>query len=137
MSKAIAANLILGLAILAGAAGLKWAEWNGLVSAEFTRTAVQVTLGLLVAVYANVIPKQVARRSSSPEAARQSQSALRFGGWALSLGGLIYAALWAFTPVAFADTASIVVLGAATAATVAYTIWAFAACRSTAGTSGA
>jgi hypothetical protein len=39
--------------------------------------------------------------------------------------------------VAFADTASIVVLGTATAATVAYSIWAFATCRSTAGTSGA
>lgn len=137
MSRSIAANLVLGLIVLAGSAALKWAEWNGLVSPEETRTWVQIALGILVAVYGNVVPKQIARRASSPEAARRQQSALRFGGWALTIGGLSYAAIWAFTPAAFAGTAALIVLATSTAAAMGSAIWMWAACRSTTTMSGA
>lgn len=137
MNKDIAASLGLGLVILVGAAALKWAEGQGWISAETVRVSVQIALGLMVAYYGNYIPKQVARKAFSPDVARRTQSALRFGGWALTLGGLGYAALWAFTPTSFADTASMIVLGAATLATLACVIWMIAVCRSPATSSGA
>jgi hypothetical protein len=136
MTKSIVTGLAFAAVVLGGAALLKWAEHGGMVTPETARQIVQISLGLVVAFYGNYVPKQIARRAFSPQAARRAQNALRFGGWSLTLAGLAYAALWALTPADFAGTASLIVLAGATAATMAYSLWAYASCR-TAAASGA
>lgn len=136
MTKPIVTSLIFAVAFLGGAGALKWAEARGMIDAATVSQIVQIVLGLMVAAYANVMPKQVARKGFSPQAAKRAQSAVRFGGWTLTLAGLAYAALWAFTPNSFADTAALIVLATATAATLVYATWMFTSCRSTTRMSG-
>jgi hypothetical protein len=57
------------------------------------------------------------------------QTALRVGGWSLTIAGLAYAGLWAFAPLSVADTAGLFVVAAATLLTLGYAAWAFTACR--------
>jgi hypothetical protein len=121
--------IAIAAVILAASAGLRWAEHAALLSPETGRRVMQVLIGLALAAYANLMPKQLAAAPRSPKAEARSQSALRVGGWSLTLAGLAYAALWAFTPLAFADVASMVVVIAGTAVTLGYAVWAYASCR--------
>ena len=121
----------MGLAILmlGGAYGLRAAESAGMLSPDDARRAVQILSGLVLAAYANVMPKQLGPSRRSPQTEARAQSALRFGGWSLTLAGLAYAGLWALAPLAVADVWSMIVVAAALALTLAYAAWCFRACR--------
>ena len=92
---AIAAVLIaLGLALAyARAKGLLDKGDNSLVSRVFG-----VATGLVLAYYGNVIPKRSACVNPVSDSAARRQRLLRFSGWAFTLAGLAYAAIWAFAP---------------------------------------
>ena len=89
----------------------------------------QVMIGLILAAYGNLMPKDVGRWRASARSAARSQSALRVGGWSLTLAGLGYAALWAVAPIAFADVAATTIVAIATLVTVGYGVWAIVSCR--------
>jgi hypothetical protein len=89
----------------------------------------QVMIGLMLAAYANLMPKDVGRWRASAAAAAKAQSALRVGGWSMTLAGIAYAGLWAFSPLAFANAASIAVVAVATLITMGYGGWTLLACR--------
>lgn len=120
----------LGLAALfvAATAGLRYAEGEGLIAPDSARTWIQVLIGLILAAYANFMPKQIGRPRGSMLAESRAQATLRFGGWSLTLAGLAYAGLWAFAPLEVADIASMTVVGSALIATMAYAVWAFTTC---------
>jgi hypothetical protein len=63
-------------------------------------------------------------------AVARAQSALRIGGWSMTLAGLAHAGLWAFAPLAFADVAAIVVVATAMLITMGCSGWILLACRS-------
>ncbi|MGH9176844.1 MAG: hypothetical protein ACRD1H_20920 [Vicinamibacterales bacterium] len=117
--------------ILAAAAALRYAQGLEIIGADTARRTMQVMIGLILAAYANIMPKDIGHYRASVCAAARSQSALRVGGWSLTLAGLGYAGLWAFTPIAFADVASMVVVAAATLVTTAYGAWTLFVCRRT------
>jgi hypothetical protein len=121
--------LALAAFILGTSAALRYAESVDAVSADAGRRTIQVLIGLILAAYANIMPKEIGRWRGSARAASRSQSALRVGGWSLTVAGLAYAAFWAFTPIGFADAAGMAVVAAATTLTAAYGAWAFLACR--------
>jgi len=123
--------LALAAVVLASAAALRYAEGLELIGADTARRTMQVMIGLILAAYANVMPKEIGQWRASARAAMLSQSVLRVGGWSLTLAGLGYAGLWAFTPIAFADVAGMLVVAAATLVTVAYGARAFVLCRRT------
>lgn len=127
----LAPAIALAAFMLAAAAGLRYAEGAGLLGADAARRAMQVLIGLMLAGYANLMPKQVGRANASPLALARTQAALRVGGWSLTLAGLAYAGLWALAPLPVADTASMIVVAAATALTAGYAFWSFLACRGT------
>ena len=120
--------LILAGLLLALAAGLRMAEANGVIDTDTARRGVQVAIGLILAGFANRMPKQI-RRWRGPAADAREQQALRVGGWSLTLAGLTFAGLWAFAPLAFADMASMLVVAAAMVVTIGYAVRAFTACR--------
>tara|TARA_R110000787_G_scaffold61166_1_gene138634 strand:+ start:462 stop:878 length:417 start_codon:yes stop_codon:yes gene_type:complete len=121
--------LILAGLMLTLAFAMNLAEGAGLVSEDMGRRVVQVAIGLLLAAYANLMPKRLGRWRSAEAEARE-QKALRLGGWSLTLAGLAHAALWAFAPLAFADTASMVVVAGALLLAFGYTVLTLARCRS-------
>ena len=72
------------------------------ISPELARRLLGVLLGLVVAGYANLVPKALAaltRMRCDPAA---DQAVRRFTGWSLALGGVAYAVTWAVAPLALA-----------------------------------
>jgi hypothetical protein len=120
----------LAVVFVGTAAALTYAQSVDLIGPDAVRRTVQVMSGLILAAYSNLMPKDVGAWRASPLAAARSQSALRVGGWSMTLGGLAYAGLWAFAPLAFADVAGIVVVASAMLITMGYGGWILLACRS-------
>ncbi|NJC40020.1 hypothetical protein GGQ87_000278 [Brevundimonas alba] len=133
MTHRLVPAIALAAFIITAALGLSYAEGAGWVGEEGGRRIMQVLIGLMLAAYANMMPKQLARPNSSPRAEVATQSVLRVGGWSLALAGLVYAGLWTLAPLDIADIGSMVVLGGATAFMLGYAVWTFAACRRAAG----
>lgn len=125
----ISVSLAVAAVILVAAVALKYAQGLEMIGADAARRTMQVTIGLILAAYANLMPKDIGQLRTSARAAARSQSVVRVGGWSLTLAGLAYALLWAFTPIAFADVAAMAVVAAATAVTVGYGVWVLLWCR--------
>ena len=121
--------IILGVLFLATAAALAYAQRIDLIGPDAAKRTMQVISGLMLAAYANLMPKDVGRWRASAVAVARAQSALRVGGWSLTLAGLAYAALWALAPLAFANIASVVVVATAMLITMGYGGWTLLACR--------
>ena len=126
----LAVAIALAIFIIAAALGLRYAADAGWIGDEAAKRIMQVIIGLNLAGYANLMPKQLAPMRRSPLIEARMQSAVRVGGRAMTLAGLIYAGLWAFAPIWFADPASLVAVAAAMALMLAYASRAFSACRS-------
>ena len=129
MIKQLAFAVGFAAALIALAAGLRYAQGAGMLEAEASRRILQVIIGLALAAYANFMPKQIGPDRGSVNAQSWSQAALRVGGWSFTLAGLAYAALSAFAPPAFADLASMAVVIAAMVVTLGYALWTGATCR--------
>lgn len=129
MIKRLGFALGLAAVFLAVAAGLRFAAAEAMISADLAQRAVQVIIGLGLAAYANVMPKQISGPRRSLEAETRSQAALRVGGWSMTLAGLAYAGFWAFAPLPVADTVSMIPVAAAMVLTLGYAFWCFMACR--------
>jgi hypothetical protein len=122
--------IVVAVVFLGSAAALKYAASVELIGPDTARRVVQVMAGLMLAAYANLMPKDIGRWRASAVAAARTQSALRVSGWAMTLAGLVYAGLWAFAPLGFADVASMVVVASAMLITMGYGGRALLACRS-------
>jgi hypothetical protein len=120
-TKQITPALITAAFMLAVAVGLKYAQGLQLIGSETAVRAIQVMIGMSLAVYGNFIPKNIASASC---AAPRFQTPARLGGWLFALAGLSYAGLWAFAPVAVANVAAMPIVMAATVITGGYCAWA-------------
>lgn len=121
--------IALAVLFLGTAAALSYAQSIDLIGPDSAKRIMQVFSGLILAAYGNLMPKDVGRWRASAVAAARAQSALRVGGWSMTLAGLAYAALWAFTPLAFANIASVAVVASALLITMGYAGWTLLACR--------
>jgi hypothetical protein len=106
-------GLALAAAMLAVAAGFKFAQYAGIASPDDATRSMQVVTGLMLAFYANFIPKNLPSAFKSIQAASRIQTALRMGGWAFAIAGLAYATIWALAPLAAAADLSIPVVASA------------------------
>lgn len=118
-------NTIVALATagvyIGGAFALKSAEHAGVLPHGTGGRALQVFSGLVLAVYANFLPKTLGT-FRDPMSAMRMEAVLRASGWAFLLGGLGFA-ITSLLPLP--DVVPIVLLGAATAYVVGYSAWAF------------
>jgi hypothetical protein len=80
--------IALAVLVLGMAAGLQYAQRLDLVGSDAARRVMQVTIGLMLAAYSNLMPKDVGPWRSSALAVARSQSALRVGGWSMTLASL-------------------------------------------------
>ncbi len=108
MTRQISLNLAMGALILGVAFGLKWANHQGLIDAQSATRWTMVACGLVLAVNANLIPKQAASRPLS----ERGLAIRRVAGWAMVLAGLGYSAAWAFVPLKHAADVSMVAVAA-------------------------
>jgi hypothetical protein len=122
--------IALGITFLAVTAALRYASVQGIIGEDVATRAVQVIIGLGLAAYANVMPKQVSGPRRSAQAETRAQAAQRVGGWSITLAGLAHAGLWAFAPLTIASPASMVVVGGAVVLTLGHAVWCFTARRS-------
>ncbi len=131
VNKRLVYSLALAAVILATSAMLTYAQSLDLVGPDVARRTMQILIGLVLAGYANLMPKDIGRMRGTVQAAARSQSALRVGGWSLALAGLGYAGVWAFAPIEVADSASTAIVVAAMLVTLAYGGRTLLACRRT------
>ena len=118
-------NLTVALATagvyIGGALALKAAEKAGLLPPDTGVRALQVFSGLVLAVYANFLPKTLGS-FRDPVSAMRMEQVLRVSGWAYMLGGLGFA-VTSLLPLP--DAIPLAVLGTATAYVLGYSAWAF------------
>lgn len=118
-------NLAISLATagtyIAGALALKAAERAGLLAHDIAPRALQVFSGLILAVYANFLPKTLGT-FRDPMSAMRMESVMRVSGWAYMLGGLAFA-VTSLPPLP--EAVPIAALGTATAYALGYAAWAF------------
>jgi hypothetical protein len=121
-------NLAISLgfagAYLGGAFALKAAERAGFIPHDAASHALQVFNGLILAVYANALPKKLGT-FRDPMAAMRWEKVARVSGWAFMLGGVGFA-VTSLLPVPF--EVPIALLGSATAYVLGYSAWAFMEC---------
>jgi hypothetical protein len=124
--RSIRRALILAGIQIAGALLLTLANKLGWIDSETTTRGVMVLIGLMLVVVGNAMPKQ---QEGPPEqtvgqvAARQS--ILRVGGWALTLGGLVWAVLWVIAPRDLATVGSVAAVATAVVVMIIYAVWRF------------
>lgn len=97
MKKEIVTALAWAGGIIAVALAAAFARGQGTIGGDTATRVVMAMIGLMVVHFGNRLPKKVV-----PNA--HGSTAVRIGGWALVLSGLIYAALWAFAPIPVATT---------------------------------
>ena len=122
--------IVVAVVFLGTAAAVTYAQSLGLIGSEAAKRIVQVMSGLILAAYGNLMPKDVGPWRASAMAIAKAQSALRVGGWSMTLAGLAYAGLWAFAPLPVAKIAGLVVVALAMVITTGYGGWRLLACRS-------
>lgn len=126
ITRPLLSALTLCIAFIATAKGLRYAADVGLIDPETARRVVQTLIGLGLAAYANTMPKQLGAEPAAypPHARAQARAlaVLRVGGWAFTLAGLAYAAVWAFAPVSVARAAGTAGVLTALSATLAYAL---------------
>lgn len=104
-------GVLAAACILGASALLAWAA-PAYLDPEWAKRFAGALLGGVVVVYANAVPKALAKRMrcASPGA---DQAARRFAGWALVLGGLGYMLAWLAAPIGVAGMVGGLALGTA------------------------
>ncbi len=127
-SRPILGSLVLAGLMLAAAAIIKYGESIYLFGPGMSERASGVTIGLTLAFIANFMPKSGKPRSANAAGGRM-QAALRVGGWSFLIGGLAYAGISAFAPLAWAADVSMIAVASAMAVTFGYALWCAASPR--------
>lgn len=116
---AVMAGLMLAVALgaaLLDATGFK----DGMVQAR----APGIVIGLMLVVIGNMVPKAVGPLAAKRCSPAQTQSLQRFTGWAFTLAGLAYTAVWIFAPVPQAENVSALVCAGAVLLVIGRWAWA-------------
>jgi hypothetical protein len=114
-------------ALLAGTLALTVAHKAlGWIDQETTTRALMVIFGLFLAAMGNAMPKH--NDGPDPQTAEFGavrQSITRVGGWAMLLGGLVWAGLWAFAPRDFAEVGSVAAIVTAVVVMLVFAVWRY------------
>jgi hypothetical protein len=118
MMKGLLGGVALAAAMLAVAWLSRYAQAAHLLAPDAAARGSQVVIGLMLAAYANFMPKRVGPALM--------QSVLRVGGWVYALAGLVYALAWAVLPLSLAWQVGVAAVGTALAVSIFYVVWACA-----------
>jgi len=102
---------------LAGSLLMVGARKLGVIDGDTATRITMALIGLVVAWYGNITPKQEPAQSARRIAYR------RFVGYAIAVAGLINAAIWIWAPMSFAAELSMAPLAIALLAILTYCLW--------------
>lgn len=120
----VRAFLVIAAVPVVGSLLLALAANRGLVSSETTVRGVMALVGLSLAAYGNRIPKGPdGLPPKTLKLAALRQSVLRVAGWAMMLGGLVFAVLWTFAPLDVAAMGATIALGIFMAVSLGGVTW--------------
>lgn len=120
--KRILSALVIAGVQVGGALLLSYARRQGMIDGETVTRGVMVLIGLGLAAFGNTMPKMLDGPPRTVREATAAQSVLRVGGWAMTLSGLAFAALWAFAPRGGAEIASVAVVASGMAFMLGYAV---------------
>lgn len=120
--KRILSALVIAGVQVGGALLLSYARRQGMIDGETVTRGVMVLIGLGLAAFGNTMPKMLDGPPRTVREATAAQSVLRLGGWAMTLSGLAFAALWAFAPRGGAEIASVAVVASGMAFMLGYAV---------------
>ncbi len=124
LGKDLRATLILAGVQVGGALLLLLANRHGVIDDETKTRGAMILIGLCIAAIGNRMPKAIdGPPPQSVSLAALRQSVLRLGGWALMLGGVIFAGLWALAPRDVALVGSLTAIGATMTVTIGGCAW--------------
>ncbi len=113
--------------LLAGTAVLTVAhKVFGWIDNETTTRGLMAMFGLFLVAMGNSMPKQMeGPPPQTPQLLVVRQDISRVGGWAMVIGGLVWAVLWVVAPRDFAQIGSVAALGFAMAVMIVYATWRY------------
>jgi len=114
IKKELITSLAWAGGMIALALGATLARKQGYIDGEAVQRVVAMN-GLMIAYYGNRLPKAVVPSAS----ARQ---AMRVGGWAMVLSGLVYAGMFAFAPIQVAAMVGCGAVAVGMAVTLGYSL---------------
>lgn len=100
------AGALIGAALL-----LKWMSSEGWINGDTSQRLIQVAIGVVLILTANLVPKQLRKVSDDGCDPAREQSRRRLAGWAFVIAGIAYVVIWLVAPIDSAVSASICVLG--------------------------
>jgi hypothetical protein len=110
--KAVRASLVIAGVQVVCSLLLAFAYKGGLIGGETMLRGVLVMIGLVLAAVGNRIPKITdGPPPHTLPLAVLRQKTMRAAGWAMMLGGLMFAGLWAFAPLDVAQVGAMIALG--------------------------
>lgn len=118
MMKGLLGGVALAAAMIAVAWLSRYAQAAHLLAPDVAARGGQVVIGLMLAIYANFMPKRIGPALM--------QAVLRVGGWVYALAGLVYALAWAVLPLSLAWQVGVAAVGTAVAVSLGYVVWACA-----------
>ena len=116
MNNEIRVGLAWAGSLLVLALGASLARSQGVIDKDTMLRLVIGANGLMIAYFGNRTPKAMAPSNRARQVARVS-------GWSSVVSGTVYAALWAFAPVATALTVGSGVIAAGLFVTIGYCFW--------------
>lgn len=111
-ARALTRALIFAVVFVSAAAAIRLLSPEHL-SRDLGQRLIGVMMGLVVAFYANAVPKALSPLLLMRCDPAAEQAMRRFTGWSLTLGGAAYAVTWLIAPVPIAKVLSTSLLGAA------------------------
>ena len=122
MNRLLAA--ILGACtIIAAALILKDLTSIGYIEDEGSKRLMRISLGILLVVIGNMIPKSAEPLSGGCCEPSREQSLRRFTGWTFVFAGLGFSTVWLFAPIEVASTVSIYIIIASFLLVIVPCVW--------------
>lgn len=115
--------LVLAIAILGIAWGLKLAVGADLIELDTQKRAIGVVMGLVLVLYANAVPKTLEPLTAGRCEPSTRQALQRFSGWILVLAGAAYSVAWAVLPLAYARPTAVLAVVAGLLVVVGRFVW--------------
>ncbi len=118
-------SLILAALILAFSFSLTLAVKSDLIDSSTQQRAQGVMIGMVLVVFANLVPKTLEPLTSTRCGPSQNQAVQRFAGWTLVLAGLGYSLAWLVLPIEHARVPAMSLVAAGLVLVLARVGWAF------------
>ena len=122
MKRLLAAILGAGT-IIAAALILKYLTSIGYIEDEGSKRLMRISLGILLVVIGNMIPKSAEPLSGGCCEPSREQSLRRFTGWTFVFAGLGFSTVWLFAPIEVASTVSTYIVIASFSLVIVPFVW--------------